>query len=207
MHAQVDDADPKKAIVDSDTSWGLTRAASRVAGVPLHSVYLDCEIRDALFEWLLKKNDPKMRLTEIYTKYGMTESTFLRARNKISPESMQQLFICTDAAERKRVARDIVERFTVKRQGREPYLFPKEVNMMLVAAGASKEYGDGMSKGQMRARAREILTANARELSEGDPKREAYLAAATCNKKWLDAQLKRYGTDAGMKKSAVKPAK
>ncbi|KAJ1474520.1 hypothetical protein T484DRAFT_1832029 [Baffinella frigidus] len=172
--AAVEAVDPKKAIVDSDTSWNLTRAASRVAGVPLHGVYLDCEIRDSLYEFLVRKNDPKMVLSEIYEKFGMARSTFLRARQKISSESMLQLDACTGAAERKRVARDIVERFKVRRQGREPYLFPKEVNMMLVAAGASKEYGDGMSKGQLRSRVREILNENAAALSEGDPLREAY---------------------------------
>ncbi|KAJ1484742.1 hypothetical protein T484DRAFT_1746450 [Baffinella frigidus] len=75
---QIDAAYPRIKLEDSETSLQLTRAASRVSGVPLHTCFLDCEICECMYQFMFHGKEPSFKSKANYARFGLSSTSFKR---------------------------------------------------------------------------------------------------------------------------------
>ena len=190
---QIDAAYPRMRLEDSETSLELTRVASRLAGVPLHTCFLDCEIRECMYQWMVHRHERAFKNVANFNRFGLSKKTFRDYRLQLPVLEVAALEGIADETSRGRAAHAIADALPVNHQGRPPYFWPEEVKMQLTMAASLKEAGEGWSTSTVRAMARKCLVDNAVSLSGGDPVKEARLLQAKCSRNWFKQQIQRFG--------------
>ena len=203
LRVQIDAAYPRMKLENSETSLELTRAASRVSGVPLHTCYLDCEVRECMYQYMVHGHEPSFKNVVNYTRFGLSKTSWKRYRALLPADDVAALTDIANETTRRRAAREIADALSVKHQGKPAYFWPEESQMQLTMAASLHEAGEGWSTTTVRAMARKCLVDNAVALSGGDPVREARLLNATCSRDWFKKQVVKYGRGL-VKESAVK---
>ena len=203
---QIDTAYPRTKPEDSETSLELTRVASRFAGVPLHTCFLDCEIRECIHQWMVHGHKPSFNNVVNCKRFGLSRSTFRLYRMRLPVLEVAALEGIANETSRMRAARDIADSMSVTHQGRPPNIRPEEVEMQRNMAATLKEAGEGCSTTTARAMARKCLAADAEKLSGGDPVKAALLLQATCSRDWFKKQVEKFGVveETSVKETPVK---
>ena len=179
------------------------RAASKLVGLSTTGYYTDKEVRDALYEIMLHRNDAKFSIRACYEKYGIPRTTFFRMR-QLLPNGWQDL---PPSSTPKSELRTIADNVDIPKQGRKPYLLPAEMASILQYCGGLHSAGDGRSESQIRAWVLETLQSKAPELCGGDANEEHRLGNAKCSRTWMVQNKLKVAKETNLTNKAVKCAK
>ena len=169
------------------------RAAAKVVGLSITGYCTDRELRDALYEIMLHRDDPKFSMGEVGAKYGIPRTTFWRVR-KLLPNVGKDL---PPSSTPQSELRTIADNVTIPKQGRKPYLLPAEMTSILQSAGV------GRSESQIRAWVLQTLRAKALVLCGGDAGGAERLVNAKCSRNWMAKNKLKVAKETGLTKGGL----